>query len=319
MHNQASSMKKRRLVAALATCLVAAAMAGCVDVGDDESDDDPDRDDGSGFQRIPRESGASEVQAALSADKEEGWAGKVFTFDGSNSTSQDDEIVSWRFEFGDGESVEVMAPDEPIVEHNYTSGGLYSVNLTVETEADDNATGDDDSDGNGTSDGGPEGNGTSGDDSGAQDNETGMADGSDPGTATLLVAVHHREEVPETEVSTGLGGGSESDEHSFATNDGASNFTVSLDMQASSSMLIDSTEGTVRVLDPDGQAVAEEAFSMSDGDEENLTLAGDFNTTGDHTLEVELDEGEVTYEGFVVLFYAQDDGAPEDGEQEAED
>ncbi len=298
MHNQASRKKKRRLVAAFATFLVAAAMAGCVDVGEQEGEDQDTDPGGSGFEPIERS--GSDVQASLAADKEEGWVGEDFTFDASNSTAQDEEIVSWRFEFGDGETIEVTAPDEPIVAYNYTAGGLYSVNLTVETGAADNSSADDGE------------NGTADDDSGAQDNETGAGDDQSPDTATLLVAVHDREEVPETELDTGLGGGTDREEHPFTADDGATNFTVTLDLEASSSLMIDSTEGSVRVLSPDGETIAEDEFSMSDGDEETFTLSGDFNATGDHTLEIELDEGELTYEGFVVVFYGQDDIESED-------
>ncbi|MDJ0807552.1 MAG: PKD domain-containing protein [Gammaproteobacteria bacterium] len=60
-----------------------------------------------------------------------GTAGVALTFDGSGSTDSDGNIVSYAWDFGDGNTSTEMSPT-----HTYATGGLYNVTLTV-TDNDD--------------------------------------------------------------------------------------------------------------------------------------------------------------------------------------
>ncbi len=210
--------------------------------------------------------------AQLSAESSEGWVGEPFTFDASGSTATESELTTWRFDFGDNETIEVTAPGEPVVQHNYTAAGTYSVNLTVEAQADG-------------------GNASSGAGDAITD------------TTTIQVSVHDRVEIPETELSSGLLGGGPTENHTLPVEEGAVNFTAFLDFESDG--FFDS-EGTVRVLGPDGDVLAEEAFNLSSGEQANITLNGDLSGTGDHYLEVELTDGDVIYSGRVDIYYGLD-------------
>lgn len=239
--------------------LTAAALAGCADAPDEETNDEQDPE----FDPPAMPEPSPQAQAVLQVGPEEAWAGENVTFDASGSSAPDAEGVSYSFEFGDGTQLEVAAPDEPVVDHTYSAGGVYMVNLTVTAEA-------------------------SGNDS--------VSD-----TTSLFVAVHERQVIPVTELEAGLTPSAAKENHTFETRDGASTFNVSLELD-STHLLLDA-EGTLRVLDPDGEAVAEEEFSVSAGENDTLQLSGSFNATGEHLVEVELTDGEATYTGQIEIRY----------------
>ena len=49
----------------------------------------------------------------------------------NQSSSQNGNIETWLWEFGDGEEVTITAPDDPNVSHTYANGGTFMVTLTV--------------------------------------------------------------------------------------------------------------------------------------------------------------------------------------------
>lgn len=265
---------------AVAACLLllSAAVAGCLEEPDQEDSENGtgSPDDRDPFEPTPT---SPRPEAVLSTDQEEIWAGENVTFDATASSAENGQIVHWRFEFGDGATFQTDNAAEATVEHTYTTGGVYVVNLTVEAEA--KATADPD-----------------GDDETA--NETGSKQRADH-TVSLIIAAHERFEVPETELDTGLIPETSMENHSFVVNEFAGNFTASLTIEAGG-MLIDS-DGTIRVLDPEGETVAEEEFTVSAGQQDMVNLTGDLEAVGTHSLEVELENGEITYSGSTLVHY----------------
>jgi PKD repeat protein len=271
----------RPLAFLITTILVATATAGCLHFGNDDESETSDDDDPRFF---PRD---NEPRLTTSLEgPEDAWAGTNVTFDATGSSAMHAQIVAWKFDLGDGTLLELEGDAEPRIEHNYTSGGVYTVNLTIEAQAetsDDNAT-------NGASaldDGEVGGNAT-------RNGETVTE------TTSLQIAVHERFNIEETELDAGLSS-TTSEDHLVAVNEGASNFTANLSVE-NPGLLLDA-EGTLRMLDADGETIAEETFSIGSGGEETLTLSGTFNATGTHTLEVELDSGEIAYEGTIDVTY----------------
>lgn len=47
------------------------------------------------------------------------------------STAQSSVIVSWHWDFGDGNEVTIISPDDPNITHAYENAGIYNVTLTV--------------------------------------------------------------------------------------------------------------------------------------------------------------------------------------------
>lgn len=265
MQNKAFS---KRIAIVVTTLIAAAAVAGCAHPPDDEEgggqqDGSFEGADDDSFKPQPDQPSAN---AVLSTESQEGWLGETFTFDGSDSTAEEGEVTTWRFEFGDDETLEVTAPEEAVVEHTYSSAGTYTVNLTVEAQA---------IDGNST--------------------EDGITD-----TTSLQVTVHDRIEIPETGLSSGLLGDGERENHTLPVHEGAVNLSVNLAIEGEGFL---DNDGTVQVLGPDGAVVAEESFNLSSGEQAEISLEAEFNVTGDHFLEVELSDGEVTYEGSVEIYY----------------
>lgn len=276
----------KSVVALFAVLVVTATVAGCLD---DEDDDTPDRGFGAGggdggdsrrgpdsgerqsppgnrsapgSDDPPAEPRPAEVEANLQVDSADGWVGDNFTFDGRASIVRNGSAVEWTFDFGDDESENLTAGDDPVVEHNYTAGGTYTVNLTLVAEGEDGRQVED--------------------------------------STNLTVSVHERLEVPETEVDAGVLGGSE--EHPFETKQHALNFTVHLQLEHTATS-VESSDGTVRVLDPEREVVAEQEFGLSSGEAENVTLEGGLNATGEHILEVEAESGSVQYHGTLYVVY----------------
>jgi PKD repeat protein len=70
--------------------------------------------------------------ADLKATKKSGWTGETYTFDPRGSKDSDGEVVTYKFDFGDGTTMEKDAKTtDREVEHIYLSGGEYTVTLTV--------------------------------------------------------------------------------------------------------------------------------------------------------------------------------------------
>lgn len=297
----------RPLALLLAALFAAAAVAGCL--GSDERDDDENGDEDpfeGGFEPRPTHPALDIVLAA----PEESWAGEDVTIDGSGSSAMDARIVSWTFDLGDGTVIELSGDEVPVVDHNYTAGGVYQVNLTAEARSGDDANqNEEETDGNETdeADGNESAFGGSG---GSSGDEEPIVE-----TASRFVVVHDRFVVEESELEAGLSSG-DSQEHGFVANDGATNLTVNLSIE-STDFLMDA-EGTVRVLDPAGEALVEETFS-TDG-EQTLEFEGTINATGEHLLEVELESGAITYDGTIEVAYSSEaDTGEEDTTEEDEE
>lgn len=278
---------RKRVVALFAAVLVTSVLAGCLHGGDDPEPDErwgPGGQDGRDDRRGPDDpenptppagegssSGSNNttqpraaiVEAVLQVDPEEAWVGENFTFDGSASMVRHGSVLQWNYDFGDNESKNLSADEDPVVEHNYSAGGTYTVNLTLVVEGED----------------------------GRQvENST-----------NLTVFVHERLVIPETEVSAGLFS-SDSEEHPFEAGTHALNFTVHLELEHTA-MSFESSEGTVRVTDPESAAIVEQEFDLSSGETTDLSLEGEFNATGEHHVEIEVESGSVEYQGSLYVFY----------------
>lgn len=278
---------RKSVVALFAAVLATSVLAGCLHGEDDPEPDErwaPGGQDGRDDRRSPDDpenptpptgegssSGsnntsqprAAEVEAALKVDPEEGWVGENLTFDGSASIIRHGSVLQWRYDFGDNESKNLSADEDPVVEHIYSAGGTYTVNLTLVAEGEDG--------------------------------------GQVEKTTNLTVFVHERLEIPETEVSAGLFS-SDSEEHPFEARTHALNFTVHLGLEHTA-MSFESSEGTVRVKAPEGGVIVEQEFDLSSGETTDLSLEGEFNATGGHHVEIEVESGSVEYQGSLYVFY----------------
>jgi len=68
-------------------------------------------------------------RAALTADRNDGHAGQIYTFDASRSSDPDGDPLQYRFDFGDGTTTDwVNFPD---IDHVYDRTGLFTVRVRV--------------------------------------------------------------------------------------------------------------------------------------------------------------------------------------------
>lgn len=276
--------KSARFVWLLATVFLVAAIAGCMDdAGDDDQDDrngdddvngagDPSPGDGDDpFEPTPPPQPPQPdmiVHAGLVIEEQVVWSGAQVNFSGEESGVLEGEVVAYVFDPGDGNTTELDASQEPVFTHTYEEGGIYIANLTVVAEGENES---------------------------AED------------TASVGVFVQERHELSADELDAGylILAEEEEHEHAFVTRFGASFFALTLEVEDDS--LVGDASGEVRFVGPDDEELASAEI---DGDA-TVELDGMFNLSapegsGDHTLHVMLEEGEIEYSGEVTIFYGID-------------
>lgn len=109
---------------AVASLLAMAALAGCM-----------------GGSRSENKAGENDApNADLKVHDNTGWTTETFSFDPRGSTDDDGEIVTYKFDFGDGQTQEYDAQStDREIDHIYLEGGEYTVTLTVTDDGGDNA------------------------------------------------------------------------------------------------------------------------------------------------------------------------------------
>ncbi|MGH2668486.1 MAG: PKD domain-containing protein [bacterium] len=212
----------------------------------------------------------------LTAPKQEAWTGDDLVFDARNSTDPDGHIVTYRFDFGDGNTTTVQKGGEPKVTHAYKEGGGYAVTLTV---TDDGARG----------------------------------AGALTGTTTVPVVINEKDRItgqalfvaPPSE-GTMLGQW----QRGFDVKKDAKSFELNLTL--TSVLPLGSSDMVVRVLDPAGHVLAEKNLTVGPNDPQDVTLDGNLTDAGNHTIEVTARTGGATFDGDLQLYYfepAEDEAA----------
>ncbi len=275
------SQRKIAWVSILAMIMISAALAGCLHDSDDE-DGDPDNGDPQSTETdtdTPEPTDPLEppepvlaVQAMIVASPGAGWAvNDTFVFDGSNSTVVGGEIVSWTFDFGDGNETTVEAGDDPVVEHEYDRGGLYLVNLTVEA-----------TDGNET----------------VEDLRP---------TAVAVSEVHYFEDEGEGPLALPIVGPTGDPEliwdEAFMLNAGATEVRATFNI--SDEATTDSSGWAAFYSVDDGSELDNQTFEQGDFEDGllDLDLAGSPEKSGEHELAIGLDSGEVKFKGSLKFYY----------------
>lgn len=248
-----ADMQTRRLTSKalfVVPMLALVAFAGCLDQADLDEDETDDQT----------------PQAVLETTRDVGWTDDSFTFDAQSSADPNGEIVSWRFEFGDGQTMEVTDVEEARVQHTYETGGEYTVNVTVT----DDGAGQDDA----------------------------LSD-----TAQVRIAVNEMHEVPTHAVYAVPASGNQSQSASddFETFEGVDRFELELELN--SLLAAGSSEVTVEVLDEGGTVLADDTATLAAGGSQNLSLEGDLDVSGEITVQVTADSGGVSYDGEFAAFY----------------
>jgi PKD repeat protein len=203
--------------------------------------------------------------ADLKVDDDHGWTGDDFGFDGQES-SDDGKVMTWRFDFGDGTPpVEVSDRDQARVTHKYARGGQFTATLTV------------------TDDG--------------KDNTGSLSDNAD-----VKVTVNERVRVATTSLSA-VGGANTTGSQPFQVYDKANRFELNLTL--TSALPSGSSEFDVRVLDPEGDTIAEKSVTVAPGADQQVTLDGLLTKEGSHRVEVEATSGGGTANGELRVIYGE--------------
>lgn len=213
--------------------------------------------------------GNASPHAVLDVTKDNGWTGEDFTFDAQESSDADGEITSWRFDFGDGTPpVEVTDEEQARVTHAYTKGGQYTVTLTVTDDGKDNT-------------------------GALTDNEA------------VNIVVNERIPVASTAVSALPGNETSETELPFAVHEKANRFDLNLTLR--SALVTGSSEFTVRVVDPEGDTIADKTITVGPGTQgQTLTLDGLLTKQGEHKLVIEAKSGGGTADGELRIIYGED-------------
>lgn len=256
--NSLTHSKHRFAVIGL-SMLSLALLAGCA--GLDDSDVQT-----TGQNRTP--------EAHLTVSQEEAWTGDELTFDAEGSEDEDGEIVSYRFDFGDGTPPMETSNGETEVTHAYLQGGEYIVTLTV-TDNGNDRTG-------------------------------GLTD-----TATVEVTVN--EEVPVTSfivASSPTGDENATAEHEspFPVYEDADRFEAELEVTGNP-LVTGSSEIELKVVDEDGDEVpgAMETITISGTETKQVDLEGLLTEKGTYQVKVTAKSGAATVSGTVKVYYGSED------------
>lgn len=230
------------------------------------------------------ESGAENdpPHAELTANKDKAWNGERVRFDGSGSTDPDGDVRVWRFDFGDETPPMEVRNEEDAedVSHSYARGGEYQATLTV------------------FDDGGEQGGALSDSDS-------------------VVVRVNDRRPVATQVIYAALADNESPTatfRQAFEVNGGADEIDINLTVR--SSVPVAASEITARILDPDGEEMAESTVTVDAQDEESLDLRASPAETGTYILEIEAESGGATISGEVRVMYDEVGGAEDGGEGE---
>lgn len=212
--------------------------------------------------------------ARLDADRTTGWAGDEFTFDAQSSDDPDGEVAEWRFDFGDGTRANVTDEDAARVTHAYARGGEYRVTVTV------------------------------------VDDGTGDGLGEETDEASVAVAVDERVPVAATVVRTGLPNVTQGSSMAvpFDVRDGADRAVANLTLQ--NTLATGTSEVRVILRGAGGEALRDEAFTLSAGETRDVDVAADLDETGAHALELVAVAGAVRATGDQQVLYGEDFDEP---------
>ena len=208
-------------------------------------------------------------EAVLTASQETAWTGDSVTFNAEGSEDEDGDIVSYRYDFGDGTTFEATEAEQD-VEHTYLEGGEYIVTLTVTDNGNDRAGG--------------------------------LSD-----TATVEVTVNQEFLIAEQVVTTDpldTDVGSEMNE-TFAVFESADRFE--LELEVTGSLAQGSSEIEVRVVDADGDTLASKTVTVQGTNTDSVDLNGVLLGEGGHAVEVEAKSGGATVAGELKVFYGAED------------
>lgn len=206
--------------------------------------------------------------AVLEVTDDTGKTGDAFTFDGQDSHDPDGEVVLWRFDFGDGQSVEASDEDAARVKHTYAEGGEYTVTLTVTDDGDEQA-------------------------------------GAKTATADVRVAVNQEFPVAETPVyASPLPNQTETSSTPFVANAGADRFELKLDVQ--SVIAAGSSEVTIQVIDPEEDVIEEETVTVPAGETVPVDMEGIITQQGEHEVRIIAQSGGATAAGDLLVVYDDD-------------
>lgn len=207
--------------------------------------------------------------AMLESNKNIGWTGESFTFDGSKSEDDDSTIVSWIFDFGDGTKFEANNEDQAKPTHTYARGGEYTVTLTVIDSGKDSA-------------------------------------GAESDMATKTIAVNHRDQVPPGTVFSNPASDNDTVgvyRQIFEVREQGDRIEVTLD--AKSAAVAGESRIEVRVLNDEDDEIAREERTIGTNQNETFELNDMVlnNDPGDYTLEVIAHSGGATFDGDVEVYY----------------
>jgi hypothetical protein len=205
--------------------------------------------------------------AELDVRDDNGWTGEDFTFDASKSTD-DGEIVTYRFDFGDGTPpVEVTEEDQA---NSVTHRYLRGGQFTVTLTVTDDG----------------------------KDNTGALSDND-----SERVTVNERMRVATTSLEA-LGTNS-TGAQPFKVYEEANRFEMNLTLV--SALPSGSSEFEVRVVDPEGDTLAEKQVTVGPGTSgQEVTLDGLLTKEGEHRVEVEATSGGGTAEGEIRIIYGED-------------
>lgn len=206
--------------------------------------------------------------AVLKVVDDNGWTTDDFTFDAQDSSDPDGQVDTWRFDFGDGTPpVEVGEEDQARVTHRYARGGQFTVTLTVTDDGKDST-------------------------------------GSLTDDESEKVTVNERVRVATTSLSA-VGDANTTGAQPFKVYDKANRFQMNLTL--TSALPSGSSEFDVRVIDPEGDTIAEKKdVAVGPGQTQEVTLDGVLTKQGDHRVEVVATSGGGTAEGELRVIYGED-------------
>jgi PKD repeat protein len=207
--------------------------------------------------------------ARLEVDDDNGYTGEEFTFDGRGSEDSDGEIASYTFDFGDG-SPNTVVTEEDQAEVSHVYTKGGQYTVTLTVKDD-----------------GKENTGSRSDDE------------------SINVIVNER--VPVAIAALDALGDNNTGEEPFEVHKDANRFDMNLTVR--SALLTGSSEFEIRVVGPDGEAIAEKKVTVDPGTQgQTVTLDGLLTQQGTHAVEVEALSGGGTAEGELRVIYGEDLG-----------
>lgn len=207
--------------------------------------------------------------ADLTVNKDNGYTTDDFVFDASGSKDPDGRITNYRFDFGDGTPpIDKSNDNMTQVTHKFPRGGQFTITLTVTDDGKDSA-------------------------------------GSLTGNDATSVVVNQRVPITTMAVNALPTGGNQTSKASqpFQVYEKANRFE--LNTTVTGLLATGSSEITVRVLDPDGNTVAEKSAAIQQTGQQTVELDGLLTKQGAHKVEVEAKSGGATLRGELRVIYGE--------------